>query len=79
MLTGAYPEVMQRPAGKRRDAWLAAYIRALLQRDVRDLANIEGLTDMPRLLSILAARVGGLLNMSELSRRSGIPNSTLKR
>lgn len=79
VLAGAYPEVLQRPAGKRRDAWFAAYITALLQRDVRDLANIEGLTDMPRLLSLLAARVGSLLNMSELSRSSGIPNSTLKR
>ena len=46
---------------------------------MRDLANIDGLTDMPRLLSLLAARVGGLLNMSELSRSSGISNSTLKR
>ncbi len=79
VLAGAYPEVIQRSAGKRRDAWFAAYITALLQRDVRDLANIDGLTDMPRLLSLLAARVGGLLNMSELSRSSGIPNSTLKR
>lgn len=79
VLAGAYPEVIQRPAGKRRDAWFSAYITALLQRDVRDLANIDGLTDMPRLLSLLAARVSGLLNMSELSRSSGIPNSTLKR
>ncbi len=79
VLVGSYPEVVQRPAGKRRSVWFAAYITAMLQRDVRDLANIEGLTDMPRLLSLLAARVGGLLNMSELSRSSGIPNSTLKR
>lgn len=79
VLAGAYPEVIQRAKGKRRDVWFAAYITALLQRDVRDLANIDGLTNMPRLLSLLAARVGGLLNMSELSRSSGIPNSTLKR
>jgi hypothetical protein len=79
VLAGTYPEAIQRPAGKRRDAWFSAYITALLQRDVRDLANIDGLSEMPRLLSLLAARVGGLLNMSELSRSSGIPNSTLKR
>lgn len=78
-LAGAYPEVVQRPAGRRRDAWFAAYITALLQRDVRDLANIEGLTEMPRLLSLLATRAGSLLNVSELSRSCGIPNSTLKR
>ncbi|MCU7850185.1 MAG: DUF4143 domain-containing protein [Candidatus Thiodiazotropha sp. (ex Lucinoma kastoroae)] len=58
---------------------LASIVNLLKQRDVRDLANIGGLTDMPRLLSLLAARVGSLLNMSELSRSSGIPNSTLKR
>ncbi len=79
VLAGAYPEVIQRPAGKRRDAWFAAYITALLQHDVRDLASIDGLTDLPRLLSLLAARVGGLLNMSELSRSSAIPNSTIRR
>ncbi len=76
---GGYPEAVQRAEGKRRDAWYGAYITAILQRDVRDLANIEGLTEMPRLLSLLATRVGGLLNMSELSRTSGIPHTTLKR
>ena len=79
VLKGAFPEAMQRNAGKRLEAWFASYVTALLQRDVRDLSNIDGLTDMPRLLSLLAARVGGLLNMSELSRSSGISNSTLKR
>ncbi|MFQ5780522.1 MAG: ATP-binding protein, partial [Nitrospiria bacterium] len=76
---GGYPEAVQRAEGKRRDAWYAAYITAILQRDIRDLANIEGLTEMPRLLALLATRLGGLLNMSELSRASVIPHTTLKR
>ncbi len=79
ILTGGYPEIVQRKTPKRRNAWFASYISTLLQRDVRDLSNIEGLTDMPRLLTLLADRVGGVLNMSELSRSSGIPNTTLKR
>jgi len=79
ILTGGYPEIVQRKTPKRRNAWFASYITTLLQRDVRDLSNIEGLTDMPRLLTLLAGRVGGVLNMSELSRSSGIPNTTLKR
>ncbi len=79
VLEGAFPEVVQRSNEKRREAWFTSYITALLQRDVRDLSNIDGLTDMPRLMSLLAARSGNLLNMSELSRSSGIPNSTLKR
>ena len=79
MLTGGYPEVVQRKTANRRNAWFNSYIATLLQRDVRDLANIEGLVDFPKLLSILAARAGGLLNYAEVSRTSGLPQTTLKR
>ena len=79
VLAGGYPEAQARAPGRRREAWFAAYLNALLQRDVRDLANIEGLTEMPRLLALLAARLGGLLNTAELSRDTGIPQTTLKR
>jgi hypothetical protein len=79
VLRGGYPEVVERPAEDRRRAWFGAYITAILQRDVRDLANITGLTEMPRLLALLAARAGGLLNKAELSRESGIPYATLDR
>ena len=54
-------------------------MQTLVQRDVRDLANIDGLTDMPRLLALLAARSGALINMSEVSRAAGIAHSTLRR
>jgi predicted AAA+ superfamily ATPase len=76
---GGYPEVIGRGTERRRQAWFASSVTTILQRDVRDLANIDGLTEMPRLLALLAARTGGLLNISELSRSSGIPNTTLKR
>lgn len=79
MLTGGYPEAVERRSIERRDKWFRSYVTTLLQRDVRDLANIEGLTELPRLLSILAARAGGLLNTAEISRSSGIPQTSLKR
>lgn len=46
---GGFPEPVQRATQERRDAWFASYVRTLLDRDVRDLANISGLTQMPRL------------------------------
>jgi len=79
IVKGGFPEIHRRATHPRRQAWFSSYITTILQRDVRDLSNIEGITEMPRLMAILASRVGGLLNMSELSRSSGIPNSTLKR
>ncbi len=77
--TGGYPEVHTRKSASRRQAWFDAYIDAILQRDVRDLANIERLTDMPRLLALLASRVGQLINYADLSRALAVPQTSLKR
>lgn len=79
VLRGGYPEAVERLDEDRRRAWFGAYVTAILQRDVRDLSRITGLTDMPRLLALLAARGGGLLNKAELSRESRIPYATLDR
>lgn len=79
MIAGGFPEAVTRRAGERRAAWFRSYIAALLQRDVRDLANIEKLTDLPKLLGLLAARVGGLMNVAEISRAIDIPHTTLQR
>ena len=79
ILAGGYPEAVRRSSASRRRAWFASYLTAILQRDVRDLSNIVGLTEVPRLLSLLATRSAGLLNMSEISRSAGIPNTTLQR
>jgi hypothetical protein len=79
LVRGGYPEVVQRPAAARRRAWFDAYLTTLLQRDVRDLANIEGLSALPGLLRLLAARVMSLLNSTELSRSSGLTLTTLRR
>jgi predicted AAA+ superfamily ATPase len=79
LLTGGYPEILERETTPRRSAWFGSYITTILQRDVRDLAHIEGLTALPRLLALLAARVMALVNSAELSRSIGLPLSTLKR
>lgn len=79
VIGGGYPEALSRATARRRRAWFGSYVTTILQRDVRDIANIEGLTELPTLLALLAARAGTLLNYAELSRSSGIPQSTLKR
>ncbi|MBK5273822.1 MAG: ATP-binding protein [Desulfuromonadales bacterium] len=78
-IRGGYPEAAARGSESRRRAWFGSYITTILQRDVRDIANIDGLTAMPRLLSMLATRSPSLFNYSELSRTTGLPQSTLKR
>ncbi len=51
----------------------------MVQRDVRDIADIEGRSQLPRLLEVLAIQAMSLLNISELSRSMGIAHTTLKR
>lgn len=79
IVSSGFPEALGRADPSRRDAWFRAYLASLLQRDVRDYANIEGLHDLPRLLSLLAARASSLMNMAEVSRATGIAHSTLRR
>ncbi len=79
IISGGYPEAIQRTSLKRKATWFDSYITTILERDVRDLSNIQDLTALPRLLQFFAARTSTLLNQSEISRSSGIPNSTLVR
>lgn len=79
VVTGGYPEVSLELAPDQRAAWFGSYITTILQRDVRQMADIAGLTELPRLLALLAAQSGGLLNMAELSRDSAMSQATIKR
>jgi len=77
--TGGYPEMQVRTAQSRREVWFESYVTSILQRDVRDIAQIEGLTVLPRLLALLAARSTALVSYAEIARSTSLPQSTLKR
>jgi uncharacterized protein len=79
IISGGYPEVQSRAKEDRRQAWFESYLTTILQRDIRDLANIDGLTSLPRLLAVIAGRAPALLNFAEISRTVSMPQSTLKR
>ncbi len=76
---GGYPEVINRTSDSRRAKWLQAYIESILQKDIRDLANIDGLIFMPKILNLLSVRVGSTINMSDIARLTGIKNSSFQR
>jgi predicted AAA+ superfamily ATPase len=78
VVRGGYPQARIR-ADARRASWLDAYLSTIVQRDLRELANIERLTQVPAILASLAARVRAPLNVTELSSSLGIPRSTLER
>jgi predicted AAA+ superfamily ATPase len=79
VMLGGYPPLVARHTEARRRAWFQSCLMTILQRDVRDISNISDLTAVPRLLSVVAGRAGGLLNFADLSRSLSLPQTTLKR
>ena len=79
IITGGYPPVVLMNSQRARQEWHSAYRQTYLERDLRNLRAIENIPDFNRLLSLAGLRTGKLLNLSELSRESGLPFSTLRR
>jgi predicted AAA+ superfamily ATPase len=79
VLRGGFLESIARPTESRRDAFFSAYVAAVLQRDVRDLAGIDDVGQLARLLALLAARTGSTANYTDLARSLGAPVTTVRR
>ncbi len=76
---GGFPEAAERGGGERRDRWFSSYLTTILERDVRALADITRLEQLPNVLTALALRSRGPANKSALSQDLGIPVSSLDR
>jgi len=59
--------------------WWEGYVRTYLERDLRDLSQIDSLIDFRRVLESLAIRTGNLLNQTEISRDTGVSQPTVHR
>lgn len=79
IINGGFPEVIKKSVFERKQAWFQGYLSTILQRDIRELSNIEDISQMPRIMQLLAARTSALLNYAELSRSLQIPQTSLKR
>jgi predicted AAA+ superfamily ATPase len=79
VLRGGYPEAISRTSAKRRTVWARQYIDALLQRDVRDVANIEKIDQLPRFLRALAQTAGQMCNYTQLGGSVGLDGKTASR
>src|SRR5260370_2240092 len=78
VLTGGYPEMLRREDPKRRQTWARDYIRSIVQRDVREVADVEKLDQMPRLLQVLAHHSGRLTNFSQMAAQVGFDDTTTR-
>lgn len=59
--------------------WHSSYIQSFLERDLRQLTQVEDLGAFRRFLQILASRVGQVLNQSDLAAPLGVSVPTIRR
>lgn len=76
VLRGGYPEAVSRATPRRRTAWARQYTDALIQRDIRDVAHIDRLDQLPRFLRSLAHVSGQMCNYTQLGGQIGLDHKT---
>lgn len=71
--------MLSRTESRRRAAWARDYVRAIVERDVRDVADVDKLEQMPLLLRALAHHAGQLTNFSRLAGPLRLGDKTARR
>lgn len=75
---GGYPPALKRSSPKRRAVWYRDYAETLVQRDIRDLARINRMDALPRLLTLAAGQTARLLNVSDLAAPFQVTRPTIR-
>ncbi|MBC8199922.1 MAG: ATP-binding protein [Desulfobacteraceae bacterium] len=79
MWKGFMPPLMQLKTSAAVLRWWEGYMTTYLERDLRQLSQIDSLPDFRRLMIALALRCGQILNQTEVSRDTGISQPTVHR
>ena len=78
-LCGGFPEAIARHSERRRQSWARAYLTSILTRDLRGIAEIEKLTELPKFVRLLAQHSARLVNYSRLGAGIGVSHKTGQR
>lgn len=79
VLRGGYPEAISRDGERRRQDWARSYLTSILTRDLRDIAEVEKLTELPKFVRLLAEHSGQLANYSQLAAGINVNHRTSQR
>ncbi len=74
-LAGGFPEALGRP--RLADVWFRSYLQTYLEKDVRAISSIRSLATFRRFLALAAARIGQVLNRSDLAAPLGVSVPTI--
>ncbi len=78
VVRGGFPEAVRRDTSRGRRAWARDYLTAIIQRDIRELARIQRLDILRRLLELAAGQTARLVNVSEIAGPFGVSRTTVR-
>jgi predicted AAA+ superfamily ATPase len=79
VLKGGFPEAISRDNERRRQDWARSYLTSILTRDLRDVAEVERLTELPKFVRLLAQHSGQLVNYSQFGSSINVNYKTSQR
>lgn len=79
VLLGGFPEAIRRESEKRRQDWARSYLTSVLTRDLKDIADIEKLTELPKFVRLLAEHSSQMVNYSQFGGSIGVSHKTGQR
>ena len=79
VLIGSFPEAISRDSERRRQDWSRSYVTSVLTRDLRDVADVEKLTELPKFVRLLAEHSGQLVNYSQFGAGINVSHKTGQR
>lgn len=71
---GFYPDPCAHGAAPR--LFYSSYVQTYVERDIRQITSVHDLILFQRFIELLAARVAGIVNLSEVARDCGISHTT---
>ncbi|MDR1631844.1 MAG: ATP-binding protein [Dysgonamonadaceae bacterium] len=77
ILKGSFPELYATPK-LNRNIFYASYLKTYIERDIRELTNVQDERLFLTFLKVVAARTGQLLNYADIAKDVGITENTVK-
>lgn len=76
LFRGLYPPIYDGP--QQAGIWYGNYMRTYIERDVRQMINVQDLSAFQRFVRMCAGRTGQLTNLSALASDCGVTHNTAK-
>jgi len=79
LIYGGYPEVVLLGSREEKIVKLDSIASSYIQKDIKDLANIENIDGYNKLIKYLSINIGNMINLSSISTAIGLSLPTVKK